>query len=351
MENTSSPPPFDEEPAFEAFGEPRRIPVIYGGKAFEIQINYSVAKQTTRVIQGGNTPIGKHTKDNTGVSVVRAGRELDIDRSFVDQSDTRERWWGVEVMFEPGLDPVFGVTNNKQAATAFRNASVEEDAELQDMSATEYRELLEEENDPRLIIYEVTAAINGTLRTIRDQIKSYAAGSRSSDNDSGTTVTPAEEAATKITNERKKKIGATGRSDKEEEAPAQERVAELTLFGTESGLDEEAAGKQANVLVQQGVKFKFEERALPGAMIFEVVSRGGVLIVQLNSKHPVAEKLYELLLQNDDPDSAEALNALRLLFMAWARMEDEASDEVHEQLQDHRYNWGKIAREFVRAIS
>ena len=351
MENSSAPAPFDEEAAFDEFCEPRIIDVTYGGKKYEIQIKYSIAKQTTRGIQGGNTAIGKHAKDNIGVSVVRAGRELDIDRSFVDQSDTRERWWGVEVMFDPGLDPVFGVTNNKQAATAFGNFTIEEDAELQDMSPNEYQEQLEQEQDPRRIIYGVAGAINSTLRTIRDQIRNYAAGSRSGSKDNETPVTAAEEAATKVTNERKKNVNTTGRSDKEEQAPEEERVADLTLFGTENGLDEKTAGKQANVLVQQGIKFKFEERALSGAMIFDVISRGGVLIVQLNSKHPVAEKLYELLRQNEDPDSAEALNALRLLFMAWARMEDEASGDVHEQLQDHRYKWGKIAREFVRAIS
>ena len=55
-------------------------------------------------------------------------RELELNHSFDSRSDPRDRWWGIEVLFEPELDGVFGVTNNKQAATFFGNLSLEDDA-------------------------------------------------------------------------------------------------------------------------------------------------------------------------------------------------------------------------------
>lgn len=63
------------------------------------------------------------------MSVVRAGRELEMNRTFDIGYDPVERWWGIEVSFSPALDDIFGVTNNKQAANAFRYMDLSKDAE------------------------------------------------------------------------------------------------------------------------------------------------------------------------------------------------------------------------------
>ena len=60
---------------------------------------------------------------NVGVSVVRAGRELELDQGWASSYEPRERWWGVEVSFDPGLDDLFGVSNNKQFARNFAEAA------------------------------------------------------------------------------------------------------------------------------------------------------------------------------------------------------------------------------------
>ena len=41
-----------------------------------------------------------------------------LDDGWCIGYDPRERWWGAEIEFPPTLDEVFGVPNNKQAATA-----------------------------------------------------------------------------------------------------------------------------------------------------------------------------------------------------------------------------------------
>ena len=164
MRNTSAPAPYDEEPAFDLLGE-RELKVGHRDAEHTIQIRYSVTKQKPRQ-QGGNSLIGRHAARNQGVSVVRAMCELEMNNSFDSRSDPRDRWWGIEVLFEPQLDDVFGVTNNKQAATAFRNLSLEEDAEAEDMPPGEYRDRLRETNDPRLVIYEVSKEINKILNDV-----------------------------------------------------------------------------------------------------------------------------------------------------------------------------------------
>ena len=88
-----------------------------------MKVRFSYAKEEARQASknkdAGKLPHGKHAANNIGVSVMRAGRELDLDRSLVIKYDPRERWWGIEVEFPPSLDDLFGVTNNKQSARNF----------------------------------------------------------------------------------------------------------------------------------------------------------------------------------------------------------------------------------------
>ena len=88
------------------------------GHEHTVTLRFTYAKEEARAATDNaeNAKYGQHAKRNVGVSVVRAGRELDLDQSWVIQYDPRERWWGVELEFPPSLDGSFGVPNNKQGA-------------------------------------------------------------------------------------------------------------------------------------------------------------------------------------------------------------------------------------------
>ena len=60
--------------------------------------------------------MGKHAAKMEGISVVRARREIDFRRfDFYNViNEPQHRWWGCEIIFDPELDEVFGVANNKQ---------------------------------------------------------------------------------------------------------------------------------------------------------------------------------------------------------------------------------------------
>lgn len=64
----------------------------------------------------GNYELGKHAAKMEGISVVRARREIDFRRfDFYNVvNEPQHRWWGCEIIFDPELDEVFGVANNKQ---------------------------------------------------------------------------------------------------------------------------------------------------------------------------------------------------------------------------------------------
>ena len=103
------------------------IPVKYYDKNGElktsnVKVRYSVVKNKfydqTAVSEGepGNYGLGRYAKKLEGISVVRAGREIDFRKFdfYENVNEPQHRWWGCEIIFTPELDEVFGVSNNKQ---------------------------------------------------------------------------------------------------------------------------------------------------------------------------------------------------------------------------------------------
>jgi len=81
-------------------------------------------------------------------------------------------------------------------------------------------------------------------------------------------------------------------------------------------------------------------------MIFDVGATGGIILVTLNTRHPVHGRLFEALRDDDGPDKQYAKEVLSLV-AAWARMEDEApSEKSRLAMEDARLNWGRIAMDF-----
>ena len=84
----------------------------------------------------GAAPWGKHANRNKGVSIVRARRELELSLAWVNNYEPEERWWSVEVEFDPILDEIFGVVNNKQHAHGFVGGAGNNWEELKDPEET-----------------------------------------------------------------------------------------------------------------------------------------------------------------------------------------------------------------------
>lgn len=122
----------DAEPPFELYcgengtGEVE-VPVKYLNKIGEVAestvlVRFSIVKDKfydeTAFPTGnpGNYALGKHAAKVEGISVIRAKREIDFRRfDFYNViNEPQHRWWGCEIIFEPELDELFGVANNKQ---------------------------------------------------------------------------------------------------------------------------------------------------------------------------------------------------------------------------------------------
>jgi Histidine kinase-, DNA gyrase B-, and HSP90-like ATPase len=344
MRGTNCPSPYDAEPAFEPYGEPEVLRVGFRGTEHHVTIKASVCKREVRR-DGGSKPIGQHTRNNLGISVVRADRELELNRSFENSYDPRERWWGIEVAFSPGLDDVFGVTNNKQAATGFMRSNLQDDAEAESMSTIEFQNMLELDQDPRVPMYVISKSIDRLLTGMRAKIAKMRETERV-EKAKDTVETEAEVAATKSVSRRRKRIGDTGRSDRQEEEPKKEREAALSSEFKGEGIEENKAQEIAVEYVSKAIKFRFQHGSFSGHSFFDVASTGGLILITLNTRSPVHGALFQSMQEEEQPQDFHSKEMLSLL-AAWGRMEDEAqSKQILQSMQDLRETWGRIAMDF-----
>lgn len=352
MSNTSCPAPFDQEPMFGLWGEPVVMKVNHKGEKHPVRITFSAAKEVARSTpNAGGLPHGRHAAKNIGVSVMRAGRELDLEQSWTVQYDPRERWWGVEVEFPPALDDLFGVSNNKQSARNFHEIDVDS-LLVDDETVAELKERLQEEEDPMGPLLEISQLIDKNLGLLRKLIDTQRKGERNQRRRHKDHQ--AEQIATTKTNERKTE-GYRGESDDGESLPAEERTQGIKDELIRVGLSEPIAEGIAASTVDHGFKYTIVDAPLEGSAFFSVSIKAGAVIITLNMNHPAYHALLEALDGDDDAADAEALakrlqnarNGLRLLLMAWARYEDELPSQRRTQTQDIRADWGRIARQFL----
>ena len=363
MPNTSTPEPFDNKAMFEKYGEQWEVSpqISFNGKNHKVAIRFTVASEEAREPSqpgqvAGNLPHGLHAKRNVGVSIVRAGRELEMDQSWVNTYDPRERWWGVEVEFPPALDEVFGVTNNKQTARYFSDTPSLQDLLEEGQTITQLRQQLIEEDDPRGPLVDIADHIRRNLGPIRRAIEAQQRSTEGRGRRRRHDPSSPEARGTRQTRVRQEQ-GFIGASDPGENAPEDDRrqAIEQELIG--QGLFPSQAQELAAHTVSDGIKFIFNESDLATSAFFSVTPRGGALIITLNTSHPAYRHLIELL----DPPNPEGLSpedllarlnnawtGIKLLLEAWARYEDEQPEGPRRgQVQDARSDWGRVARQFL----
>ena len=363
MPNTSTPEPFDDRAMFEKYGEQWEVrpKISFNGENHEVAIRFTIASEESREPSpsgqvAGNLPHGLHARRNVGVSIVRAGRELELDQSWVNTNDTRERWWGVEVEFPPALDEVFGVTNNKQTARYFSETPSLQDLLEEGQTITQLRQQLIEEDDPRGPLVDIADHIRRNLGPIRRAIEAQQRSKEQKGRRRRHDPSSPEVRGTHQTRVRQNQ-GFFGASDPEEEAPEDDRRQAIEQELIVQGVFPSQAQELAAHTVSDGIKFVFNESDLATSAFFSVTPRGGALIITLNTSHPAYRHLIELL----DPPNPEELSpedllarlnnawkGMKLLLEAWARYEDEQPEGPRRsQVQDARGDWGRVARQFL----
>jgi len=352
MHGTSAPGSYNDNPAFEETDRPHPFPVSINGKTSIVNMRFSIAKKSTREttdqnVSAGATPIGKYCARNIGVSIVRAGRELELNTTWISP-DTRERWWSIEISFEPELDDIFGVTNDKQHARNLYQADLSNDAENLDLKKYDYLETLRDSEDPRYWNYEISRIINARISTMRKTISDQ----QSSKKNGPSKKRKSEKIATLAINERSQKGYVTSTDKDNIRTSIEDKTNRISDIYHENGMMEEDAIKLANMMTSNNLRFHYIDASLNSGSIFDFSQECGDYVVKINRNHPVYKNIFKILDDNEDEDSA-GLIGLKMLISAWVRLEDEAMEgsKDKEFYEDTRIAWGQMTRDFMRGLN
>ncbi|MGW2628518.1 ATP-binding protein [Streptomyces chattanoogensis] len=383
-ERTSTPFPFDTKPMFRAYGGGTvgKVGVeefmVEGldGKKYPVRVRASIAEDASRrpdvegqpwpdnispTMKPGATPWGKHAARNLGVSLIRADRELDLDKGWVSAYDPVERWWGIEIEFDPQLDEVFGVTNNKQSATAFSELAHfnwTEEADGTGLSWGEFKEQLAEDGDPKLklmdIVYQIREKLISKLRKdLEDQTRGTGTSRKRHEK--------AEAQAEQAVKKRRVEVGPSRTETLEEESSPEEsqQLQFDSLVETHKYPEADAKRIIEETMAQHRHVRLLTSRNPDSPAFFNIEFIPGMLQVALNMDHPVYNDLVAVLdsdaegaSQRELADRLErAASAFKLLMFSWARFEDELPEDskTKDRVKKMRQDWGRLASEFFTA--
>ncbi|MFA6180018.1 MAG: ATP-binding protein [Candidatus Methylopumilus sp.] len=356
MAPSSTPEPFNNAPMFQKWGEiDQTFNLLWDDESHKVTVRIAWATIATIPKDGmnrGDKPYGKHAAKNIGISIVRADRELSLDDSWAIGYDPTERWWGIEVDFPPALDEIFGVTNNKQAATAFTNMSQFDWKSEADPgeSYLDFKHRLVADGDHRVFLLDIVQYIRDQLPKIRTSLADQTKGMRSLTKRHDE-VSVEDLATTKF---KQRAANHPIKQDTEvfNEAAKQALIHDLV---DNKNYSEQVADEMANAVEMQGRQVMFLEKDSETSGFFYIEEKPALTQIIFNSRHPACKALMLALEKEvtEDDGVAElslrikhASDTLKMLFAAWARYEIEDVPN-REVISEVRQDWGKIAKYFL----
>ena len=369
MENTSTPSPFSDRPMFRPFNK-RTWTINVGDSQADVHVRCALAlpeailedKSATpwpkSYANPGNSPWGKHANKNKGVSIVRASRELELSLAWVNNHEPEERWWSVEIEFDPILDEIFGVVNNKQHAHNFVGGAGFDwrEVKYEGESRGEFMERLSEQGHPGAHFVEIWEWMDKQIVRMRKEREHIRKGTRSGSRHPQSQK-DIEDVATDVVEEQTAR-GEVGASDQAPQISDDEKRSRLGDSLENHHVDPSTARERASEIVDRGRRVMIQSVPLGHKLaFFDVDSVGDVIEVLLNESHPFHEHLIDVLVDGEEEgaeDLARRLRkadfTLRMLLIAWARYEDKLPRGDRTQAQDARMDWGREARRFLDVI-
>ena len=349
-----------------------------------VNLRFTVTDQALRrPPYGGNSRIGNLAAENWGISLCRSGREIQLIKSWIHESDPRNRWWGCEIDFPPALDSLFGVNNNKQSATKLEAFGNDFDCEAfiksyrenwidshpndkdRTFTVSDVIRQMQADKDLTWVMLFLLYVVNETKRRMREQIDrmkeslpkrrnqkpAYGSASDEASSEKYPIGRGVSALATKqelspsdpITDEQKQDEITKAVLAKETYSSEDERLEDIRNFKNWLASDEQVLFKVTN---NTGSSSFFEGRydqEFQRIMIF------------LNSAHPAYSNIFESIsfLSEDEEVGYETINenknkmvllrkSLALLLFTWIAYEckDNMSSEQRRMVRNAREAWG-----------
>lgn len=308
-------------------------PVYITGTVLKKPVLNAMKKVDNR--SAGHSVWGKDALSNYGLSVVRAGRELALLPEFYRVESGQRgwgRWYSIQIEFDPSLDNLFGVTNNKQQVVNFRMMDRSEEAEKVGYE-TEQQYIVEltENKDPKAQIFKIIDEIKTVESILIDRIKTYSFKDLESEN------TVEENTASNTA----KKIDRAEKNREEKCQTEKKPITRAELEETLRGGGVEDPNSAIETILDNNLQVWVETKPLQTDAFFDVATKRGFTLLQINSNHIFTTSILDKL-------PAETREALEICLGGWARMEKECTSEMRLlQLQMARKDWGLLLSSYL----
>jgi len=309
------------EPLFEPYGNDDYpdgiilVPVNYYDKetreikTSNVKITFSKVRdifydKTAMAKDPGSTAMGKHVAKMEGISIVRAGREVDFGMFdfYKNINEPQHRWWGCEISFTPELDEAFGVANNKQHV------------ELKELNKTDYEG--EEVQPMWLQLYSI---VHDTIGKMNNENKDVRAKSR--------TVEDIKSPATQIVNAVEDSSDTEGETDRIKKHVPEEELVEknkesLKEQGVENITEEEVKAYMKN-------KVNIIHKDLKRGPFFDYEFSLGSCRIKKNKSHIFYQRFLTSIESNPDMKTA-----FELFIAAFVKTVDELVGDEQRAISD-----------------
>lgn len=282
----------------------------------------------------GQAPFGKLANRLRGVSLMRSGREIELDPAWLRGDRTVDRWVSVSIDFDPDLDDVFGVSNDKQQVRGLSDLASTPLKEINER-LEELREEGEWEEDWRIIrCLEVAKEIKellGDMQRIVGKQREKTRGRKGDELGSSDPYTPPV-GELKQDGDSLSKKGREIPMDKTN--PSSDREGTAKVYGDTLAGHERAQDVRPNVVMNHGLKLDYATAPYGQPTIMFSIGQGpGHLVVNFHIGHPLSEVMARLLDpsesdggdEGESPNPRDALRVIRGLVASFARSLAEAN--------------------------
>lgn len=302
----------------------------------------------------GGTAYGRLAKRLQGVSILRSQREIDLDSSWLRISQTVDRWVSVSVDFDPDLDEIFGVSNDKQKAHRLAETA---SLDLGEIKGRIRR--LEHEADPDAQMYaclKVALAIKTRLRAMQEIVRKQRVGTRGGEpgDPEKPTSDPSKASVSELAVTGEKIVRQGEELPYDEVAPGNDPQGTTDVYtgSTSEGVPAETVRPEIVIRHNLKVDVVTDEHDL-SSKIFRAALGPGHMVIHLIGRHPLSASLARLLRRKEDldpdeelPTMQDALKAIRGLLISYARAQAEVADSDSAQAAEFErcaQKWGEVA--------
>ena len=296
----------------------------------------------------GDAPYGKLANRLKGVSVLREGREIDLDPRWLRPDKTVDRWLSVSIDFASSLDSIFGVSHDKQQVRDLADLASRSLDELNEEIADLRKSRSEDDSDylERLLVaWNIRDQLQKMQRLVRLQMTATR-----SDPDGSPTTDPTVASTPELVDIGGRMLKGGREIPMDTKVPSDDPTVTIDAYEESMSGAQRAKDVRPAEVEAHGLKLDYarDPYASPAEMFH--IKVGNHMVVHFHEQHPLSDAMVRLLAPREEdspPTIQDALRVVRGLVASYARVMAEADrhdDRESQELRRSLLTWSSKAR-------